>query len=239
MKFTQRLVVLGFLLSLLVVSGAVVAQDTPPQDRSKLSYAIGYDIGLNLRRQNLDLDLEQILKAVRDTHNEVEPSVPPEEMSQLLTTLNERLKKERLEEFQALADQNQTRSNEYLAANRSKQGIVALPSGVQYRVIESGEGNRPGPTETVTVHYRGSRMDGLEFDSSFARGTPETFQVDKVLQGWQEVLPLMRVGASWQVFVPPEMAFGLRGQPPVGPNEAVTFDLKLVQIGELEQAAGS
>ncbi len=238
MKFTLRLLVLSLFLGLMSLSGSVVAQDAA-QERSNLSYSIGYDIGLNLRRQDLDLDLEQVLKAIRDTHNQVDPSVAPEEMSRLLTALNERLKQERLEEFQALAEQNQTRSNEYLANNRSKDGIVALPSGVQYRVIESGEGNRPGPSETVTVHYRGSRMDGLEFDSSFARGKPETFQVDKVLQGWQEVLPLMREGATWQVFVPPEMAFGLRGQPPVGPNEAVTFDLKLLQIGAVEQPAGS
>ncbi len=234
MKLTLRLS--GPLaLSLLLLGGTAYAQDATP-DISKLSYAIGYDIGINLSRQGLDLDIEQVMQAVRDTHNEVEPSVPREEMRELLTALNERLKKERLEEFRVLADENQTKSNEYLATNRQKEGVVALPSGVQYRVIESGAGSRPGPTETVTVHYRGSRMDGLEFDSSFARGKPESFQVDKVLQGWQEVLPLMREGAVWQVFVPPEMAFGLRGQPPVGPNEAVKFDLELVQIGAVEES---
>ena len=115
-------------------------------------------------------------------------------------------------------------------ANKSKTGIVALPSGVQYRVIEEGDGARPGPESLVSVHYRGSKLDGREFDSSFARGTPEEFTVNAVLQGWQEVLPLMKAGSTWQIFVPPELAFGARGNPPVGPNEALMFDLKLVEI---------
>ncbi len=239
MKLTLRLSGLCLLSSLVLMSGSVFAQDAAQPDPGKLGYSIGYDIGMNLRRQDLNLDLEQVIKAIRDTQSETEPSVPRAEMAEILQALNERLQQERLAEFRQLAEANQTRSNQYLDENRTKEGIVALPSGVQYRVIESGEGSRPGPTETVTVHYRGSRMDGLEFDSSFARGKPEVFQVDKVLQGWQEVLPLMREGAHWQVFVPPEMAFGLRGQQPVGPNEAVKFDLELVQIGAPEPASGS
>ena len=109
---------------------------------------------------------------------------------------------------------------------------MALPSGVQYRIIEEGEGSRPGMESTVKVHYRGSKINGHEFDSSFARGVPEEFPVNTVLKGWQEVLPLMKTGATWQVFVPPELAFGARGNPPVGPNEALMFDLKLVEIIE-------
>ena len=125
---------------------------------------------------------------------------------------------------------NQAAADEFLAANLSKNGIVALPSGVQYRIIEEGDGSRPGMESTVKVHYRGSKINGHEFDSSFARGVPEEFPVNTVLKGWQEVLPLMKTGATWQVFVPPELAFGVRGNPPVGPNEALIFDLKLVEI---------
>ena len=97
-------------------------------------------------------------------------------------------------------------------------------------IIEEGEGTRPGMEDTVKVHYRGSKINGHEFDSSFARGVPEEFPVNTVLRGWQEVLPLMKTGATWQIFVPPELAFGARGNPPVGPNEALMFDLKLVEI---------
>lgn len=225
----------SLLLITLSVSAASLAQTTIAEtDPAKLSYSVGYDIGMNLRRQGIDLQIDEVIQAIRDTHNEAEPTVPREEMQQILAMLNEELREKRMQELRALADANQTKSNEFLQTNRAKDGVVVLPSGVQYKVITDGDGARPGPVDTVSVHYRGSRMDGLEFDSSFARGTPETFQVDKVLQGWQEVLPLMREGAEWRVFVPPEMGFGLRGQPPVGPNEAIVFDLRLISVGPQE-----
>ena len=222
------------LLSTSVFSTSIFAQETiATLDKANLSYAIGFQIGTGLRTQSedLSLDVEQVIRAIRDTHNGAEPTVPEEEMLRILQVVNDEIQQKGIDEFRVLAEENQASSNAFLANNRGKDGIVELPSGVQYRVIESGEGSRPGATETVTVHYRGSKMDGLEFDSSFARGTPQTCTVDKLLQGWQEILPLMREGATWQIFVPPEMAFGIRGQNPVGPNEVVIFDLKLVQIG--------
>lgn len=135
-------------------------------------------------------------------------------------------------EFDKLASENKTKSDQFLAANKSKKGIVTLPSGVQYRIIEDGTGTRhPTLQSEVTVHYRGSLMNGLEFDSSFARGQPVHFKVGDVIKGWQDVLPLMRVGDHWQIFVPPALAYGDRGQPPrIGPNEALVFELKLIDI---------
>ena len=123
-------------------------------------------------------------------------------------------------------------SDKFLADNKSKTGIKVLPSGVQYRVIEEGTGTQhPTVNSEVTVHYRGSLMNGLEFDSSFARGEPVHFKVGDVIKGWQDVLPLMRVGDHWQIFVPAALAYGERGQPPrIGPNEALVFELKLVDI---------
>ena len=211
----------------------------PPQvSKSKLSYAVGFDLGMNLRQQSqqgLDLNIDRVIEAIRDVHNEADPQVPREEMATILEQLNKEIKQKRLAAYRELADKNKNKSEKFLQENRAKDGIVALPSGVQYRVIESGSGEKPALDDTVTVHYRGITMDDVEFDSSFARGKPETFQVDQVLKGWQEVLPLMKEGATWQIFVPPEMAFGLRGQPPVGPNEAVQFDLKLVEVGAPQQ----
>jgi FKBP-type peptidyl-prolyl cis-trans isomerase FklB len=151
-------------------------------------------------------------------------------MVAMLTELQKKVRQEQAEAFQKLAEENQVKSEEFLQANLTKNGIVALPSGIQYRIIEEGDGSRPGMESTVKVHYRGSKINGHEFDSSFARGVPEEFTVSTVLKGWQEVLPLMKTGATWQVFVPPELAFGARGNPPVGPNEALMFDLKLVEI---------
>lgn len=216
----------------------VMAQDLE-SDRGKLGYSIGYEFGAELNSYDIDIDLEAVLQAVRDAYGQQEPRLEISEMRDLMMSLQERLRQERMQAFEALAEENQSKAEEYLAENRGKNGIVALPSGVQYRVIEEGDGSRPGLEDMVTVHYRGSKIDGREFDSSFRRGVPAVFQVNSVIEGWQEVLPLMREGAEWQVFLPPELAFGVRGDPPIiGPNEALKFDLKLVQIGVPEGYQG-
>ncbi|HLR87200.1 MAG TPA: FKBP-type peptidyl-prolyl cis-trans isomerase, partial [Wenzhouxiangella sp.] len=176
-----------------------------------------------------------VLQAIREAYNEQEPSVELEIMRTRMAELQEKLRQERMEAFEALAEDNQAKADEYLAENSKKSNIVTLPSGVQYRIIEEGDGKRPTLEDTVTVHYRGSKIDGREFDSSFRRGVPAVFQVNAVIEGWQEVLPLMREGAEWHVYLPPELAFGVRGDPPIiGPNEALKFDIKLVQLGAPE-----
>ena len=224
MRFVFALIVM-----IALMTGPVMAQDLT-SEKGKLSYAVGWDIGEDIQRRGAEFDVEAIIAAIRDSGAGREPQVPQEEMVAMLTELQQRVRQEQAEAFQKLAEENQQKSEEFLSGNLSKNGIVALPSGIQYRVIEEGEGARPGMESTVKVHYRGSKINGLEFDSSFARGVPEQFAVSSVLKGWQEVLPLMKTGATWQVFVPPELAFGARGNPPVGPNEALIFDLKLVEI---------
>lgn len=224
MRFVFALIVM-----IALMTGPVMAQDLT-SEKGKLSYAVGWDIGEDIQRRGAEFDVEAIIAAIRDSGAGREPQVPQEEMVAMLTDLQQRVRQEQAEAFQKLAEENQQKSEEFLAGNLSKNGIVALPSGIQYRVIEEGEGARPGMESTVKVHYRGSKINGLEFDSSFARGVPEQFAVSSVLKGWQEVLPLMKTGATWQIFVPPELAFGARGNPPVGPNEALIFDLKLVEI---------
>jgi len=213
----------------MLASGSVLAQDVNTE-KGKLSYAVGWDIGSDIKRRSTELDVESLITAIRDVVAESEPKVSTEEMRTLLTALQEKVRAEQVEQYRALSEKNQAESEAFLEANKSKTGIVALPSGVQYRIIEEGDGARPGLESKVSVHYRGSKLDGREFDSSFARGTPEEFTVNAVLKGWQEVLPLMKAGSTWQIFVPPELAFGTRGNPPVGPNEALMFDLKLVEI---------
>ena len=217
------------LIVLTLMTAPVMAQDLTT-DKGKLSYAVGWDIGEDIQRRGAEFDVETIIAAIRDSSAGKEPQVPSEEMVAMLTELQQKVRQEQAEAFQKLADDNQKAADEFLQTNLGKNGIVALPSGVQYRIIEEGEGSRPGMEDTVKVHYRGSKINGHEFDSSFARGVPEEFPVNTVLRGWQEVLPLMKTGATWQIFVPPELAFGARGNPPVGPNEALMFDLKLVEI---------
>lgn len=223
MRVIFALIVLAF------VATPAVAQDLET-DKGKLSYAVGWDIGEDIQRRGAEFDVETIIAAIRDSAAGKDPQVPAEEMVALLTALQQKVRQEQAEAFQKLAEDNQKAADEFLDKNKAKNGIVVLPSGVQYRIIEEGEGSRPGMEDTVRVHYRGSKINGHEFDSSFARGVPEEFPVNTVLRGWQEVLPLMKTGATWQIFVPPELAFGARGNPPVGPNEALMFDLKLVEI---------
>jgi len=216
-------------LLLILATGSVFAQDVE-SEKGKLSYAVGWDIGADIARRGTEFDVDSLIAAIRDVVANKEPKVSAEEMRALLTALQEKVRAEQVEAFKKLSEENQAAADKFLAANKSKTGIVTLPSGVQYRIIEEGDGPRPGLDSKVSVHYRGSKLDGHEFDSSFARGTPEEFTVNSVLKGWQEVLPLMKVGSTWQIFVPPELAFGARGNPPVGPNEALMFDLKLVEI---------
>jgi FKBP-type peptidyl-prolyl cis-trans isomerase FklB len=213
----------------MLASGSVLAQDVNTE-KGKLSYSVGWDIGADIARRSSDFDVESLITAIRDRVADNEPQVAAAEMQTLLTALQEKVRAEQVEQFRVLSEKNQADSEAFLEANKTKTGIVVLPSGVQYRIIEEGEGARPGLESKVIVHYRGSKLDGREFDSSFARGTPEEFTVNAVLKGWQEVLPLMKAGSTWQIFVPPEMAFGARGNPPVGPNEALMFDIKLVEI---------
>jgi FKBP-type peptidyl-prolyl cis-trans isomerase FklB len=227
-EYLMRLI-FAFTVLAALLAGPVAAQDLT-SEKGKLSYSVGWDIGEDIQRRGAEFDVETIVAAIRDSSAGKEPQVAADEMVALLTALQQRVRQEQAAAFQKLSEDNQKASEEFLAANLRKNGIVALPSGIQYRVIEEGEGARPGMTSTVKVHYRGSRTDGLEFDSSFARGVPEEFNVETVLKGWQEVLPLMKTGSTWQVFIPPELAFGARGNPPVGPNETLIFDLKLVEI---------
>ena len=193
-------------------------------DKTKMSYAVGYQFGADLKERG------GVIKAMQDGFSGKEVAYPREELGAQMELLEGKLRAEAEARFNKLAAENKAASDKFMVENRSKKGIVALPSGIQYRVIEEGNGARPSPTSEVTVHYRGSLISGFEFDSSFARGVPAKFQVDQVLKGWQEVLPLMRVGDHWQIFLPPEMAYGERGPRPIGPNQALIFDIKLIEV---------
>lgn len=219
-------------------AGQAQAQQAPPPapltaaDRPNLSYAIGYQIGSDFLDRKLDIDLNTVIRAIQDGYAKRKPTVSEDAMHDLLSRMQYQMYTKAKTEFEKLASENKAKSDKFLADNKTKKGIVVLPSGVQYRVIEDGTGTRhPTLSSEVTVHYRGSLMNGLEFDSSFARGEPVHFKVGDVIKGWQDVLPLMRVGDHWQIFVPPALAYGERGQPPrIGPNEALVFELKLIDI---------
>jgi FKBP-type peptidyl-prolyl cis-trans isomerase FklB len=217
--------------------GGAAAQQSRPAaaptatDKNKLSYAIGYELGSDFREKSADIDVNTVIRAIQDAAAGRDPTVSEADMRANLMAFQNKVREEAIGRMRELAAENKTKSDRFMAENRSKTGIQTLPNGIQYRVIESGNGRNPTANSEVSIHYRGSiASSGLEFDSSFARGQPVTFKVNEVLRGWQEVLPRMKVGDHWQVFLPPEMAYGERGQPPIGPNEALSFDIKLIEV---------
>ena len=220
-------------------AAASSAQQAPPPsapitaaDKPNLSYAIGFQMGDGLVERKIDVDVNAVIRGMQDGFAKRKPTVPEETMRDVLTRMQSQMYSAAKAEFEKLATENKAKSQKFLAENKGKKGVIALPSGLQYVVIEEGTGAKhPVPTSDVSVHYRGSLISGLEFDSSFARGQPANFKVNEVIKGWSEILPLMRVGDYWRVYVPADMAYGERGQPPrIGPNEALVFELKLVEV---------
>ena len=209
--------------------GTVAAQDTTT-DKGKLSYAIGFEIGSDFVDKKMDVDVATVIRGMQDGAAKRAPTVPVDQMRAALDKMRQKLVAEMQAKQEQAARENKAKSDKFMAENKVKKGIVTLPSGIQYRVIEEGTGKRPLKNSEVTVHYRGSLTSGLEFDSSFTRGVPVKFKVDAVLKGWQEVMPMMKVGDHWQIFLPPEHAYGLRGQGPIGPNEALVFEIKLIDV---------
>jgi FKBP-type peptidyl-prolyl cis-trans isomerase FklB len=229
----------GLLLGLLVVGGSAHAQNpaaTPstPQtpDTSKLSYAIGYQIGSQFAGGKPKVDMSTLQRGIQDAYTRRQPSVPMREMNQQLQRLGQQMHAEALDEFQRIAKANASKSHAFLARNRQLPGVVQLPSGIQYVVLQKGTGTvSPTVTSRVTVNYRGMLVDGTEFDSTWAHGAPVSFTVNKVIRGWQDVIPRMHVGDRWKVVIPPQLAYGEAGAlPRIGPNEALVFEIELLDI---------
>jgi len=222
------------------ITVAAAAQDENITfDKNKTSYAFGFRMGLEFlgrKDSEFDLDIDQAIKGLRDAYAKTEPTVSKEDMVLNYQAYENLMKKKQFEAFKKLADLNQTRSDDFLKENRKKKGIKELASGIQYRVIEDGTGKHPTLDNEVVINYRGSFVSKedannyIEFDSSFVRGQPKTLKVNQVIKGWQEIIPLMRPGGKWQIFVPPEFAYGVRGQQPIGPNELLIFDINLLSI---------
>lgn len=211
-------------------AGAVMAQDTSTE-KGRLSYAIGYEIGRDLSERGVDVDLATVNRAIQDGFAKRNPSVPPEQMAEAVQKMTEQLRAQAMAEFERVSNENKAASDRYLAANRTKQGVTVLPSGVQYRIIENGTGRQPTATSEVQIHFRGSLHTGQEFASTYAGNNPVTIRVSEApLPGLQEALPLMRQGSRWEIFMPPEKAYGNNPRSPIGPNQAVMFDVTLVEV---------
>jgi FKBP-type peptidyl-prolyl cis-trans isomerase FklB len=210
----------------LVVLSTPLAAEEYTQNQ-KFSYTIGYQMGVKMRTSGTEVDPTVFAKAIQDGLSGSEPKMTPEEMQAAFQA--ERQAK--VEEHKIKAEENLKKGQEFLTKNKDKEGVKTLPSGVQYEVIKEGTGKTPAAEDTVEVHYRGTLIDGKEFDSSYTRGAPATFKANGVIPGFKEALTSMKEGAHWKVYIPADQGYGERGAgQAIGPNETLIFDLELIAV---------
>ena len=201
--------------------------------KDKVSYALGMAIGKNLAREGVDVDTAIVLRGLIDAVTGAKPLLTEDEARTVVQTLQQETLARREAEMKTLGDANKKEGEAFLAENKKKEGVVALASGVQYKIVKQGNGPKPVITDTVVCNYRGTLINGKEFDSSYKRGQPATFPVNAVIKGWTEMLQLMPVGSQYQVWIPAELAYGPRpGGPDIGPNATLIFDIELISIQE-------
>lgn len=203
------------------------AENKIETDKQKLSYSMGVFFGQTVTRQDMELEIPVFLQAVEDVMKETELKLSREEMQQILTKYQQQEQQKRT----AAADANAKQGEEFLKKNKTRDDVTELESGLQYKVIAAGDGKKPSAEDTVVVHYRGTLIDGTEFDSSYSRGEPAELGVNRVIKGWQEALQLMPVGSKWQLAIPSALAYGERGAGNlIGPNSTLLFDIELLAI---------
>jgi FKBP-type peptidyl-prolyl cis-trans isomerase FklB len=199
--------------------------------KEKLSYAIGMEMGKGVKTQGIDVDPAMLTQGLNDAISGAKPKMSEEELKQVITALQQDIRQKQTAVAQAVGAENKTKGDAFLAENVKKDGVVALPDGLQYKILTAGQGKKPAETDTVLCNYKGTFIDGTEFDSSTKAGKPVPFEVKNVIPGFKEVLQLMPVGSKWQVFIPSSLGYGERGAGSViGPNSALIFEIELVSI---------
>lgn len=198
--------------------------------KDQISYAIGMNIGSNIKRQGVDVDADSIAKGIKDTLAG-SPRVTEQEAQQTLMAMQTELRAKREEEGKVQGEKNKKEGAAFLAENAKKSGVITTTNGLQYKIITTGKGERPKSSDTVTTQYRGRLINGTEFDSSYKRGQPAEFPVTGVIKGWTEALQIMPVGSKWELYIPANLAYGERGSPPtIGPDAALIFEIELIAI---------
>lgn len=222
----SSILISGFFAAASLFSHNLVAA-APTTEMEKFSYALGYQIGQGFKRDSLEIDMDHLSQAISDVLQNREPQLSVVDMRSAMVTMQRKIEAREVQRaLQAKAD-----GEAFLSANKKKEGVTTLASGLQYKVIKSGSGKQPKATDSITAHYQGSLINGTVFDSSYQRGTPATFAVNQVIQGWQQVLPLMHEGDKWQVFIPSSLGYGESGAgSTIGPNETLLFDIELISV---------
>jgi FKBP-type peptidyl-prolyl cis-trans isomerase len=227
----KRTYIIFMLLAAVVLSVAVNAQDELQTEDQKFSYMLGVSAGRYIQRLGLNVDVDIFNKAIQDVMGDKELMMTPEQLSETNAALQQKMQAQAQSQQQEAGETNRKEGEAFLAENKSKEGVKITESGLQYEVLSEGEGDKPGATDTVTVHYRGTLLDGTEFDSSYSRGEPATFALNQVIPGWTEGLQLMTPGSKYKLYIPSELAYGERGAGnQIGPNSTLVFEVELMEV---------
>lgn len=218
----------GIAIALLGLSAAAVADEIKlDTDQQKVSYILGYQAGAQMKQQNMNVDFNTLTRAIKDGLDGVTPRLSGEKAAAVM----QKFQTEQRAQQAKVGEGNAKAGVAFLAENKDKPGVITLENGLQYKIVKEGTGNKPKATDSVSVHYRGTLITGKEFDSSYKRGEPTSFPVNRVIPGWTQILQLMKEGAKWQVFIPSELAYGKQGAGgDIGPDSTLIFDIELIKV---------
>jgi FKBP-type peptidyl-prolyl cis-trans isomerase FklB len=212
----------------------VVAEEKPVQlkdQKDKVSYSIGLDVGVTFKKQNLDINSDAFVAGLKDALSGKQPQMNEEQIKETMTAFQKEMTERESAKNKEAGAKNTAAGEKFLTENKAKEGVKTTASGLQYKVLKEGNGPSPKASDTVVTHYRGTLIDGTEFDSSYKRGEPATFPVSGVIKGWTEALQLMKVGSKYQLFIPPNLAYGERGAgQDIGPNATLIFEVELLEV---------
>jgi len=202
-----------------------------PTPKDKLSYALGADMANNMKKFEIDVNPDYYMKGMKDALSGGKTQLTEQEIKAVIMDMQKDLQAKQREKMKEQGAKNKKAGDAFLAENKKKSGVKALPDGLQYKIITEGKGKSPKSSDTVTVNYRGTLIDGTEFDSSYKRKEPVSFPVNGVIKGWTEALQMMKEGSKWELFIPADLAYGENGRPGIPPNSVLIFEVELIKIG--------
>jgi FKBP-type peptidyl-prolyl cis-trans isomerase len=222
----------GIVLGLLLLATQVHAGEQPllKTDKDKVNYAVGVNIINSIKQQGVEIDLDLVLQGMKDASSGGKLLLDDEELRKAIEQYQVAVRQKRAQMTAKAAEENKKAGEAFLAENKKKEGVITLPSGLQYKILKTGDGKKPTDADTVECQYRGTFVDGTEFDNSVRTGKPATVKVTAVIPGWREALKLMPTGSKWQLFIPSQLAYGERGSGRIGPNATLIFEVELLAI---------
>lgn len=227
----KRLWIAFFCVALVTIQLSAQKKTTLKTQKEKISYIIGTDIGKNLKKQSIDVSPELLFKGIKDAFAGDKFLLTDQEIQEVMGAFQQEMMAKQSEKMSKLSAANKKDGEAFLEANKKKDSVITLPSGLEYKVVVEGTGKTPTANDTVTTHYRGMLIDGTEFDNSYKRGEPATFPVKGVIAGWTEALQLMKTGSKWKLYIPSNLAYGDRGAGQlIGPGATLIFDIELISV---------